>query len=98
MLKVPPEAHVVDDVIAALAVYWQIVTPVVVGPAFTDIALLFEPVVAGLLAITRIIYPVPVAVPKGIVAEIVPEFALLVKVPIVVGDENEPVELDNCAV
>jgi hypothetical protein len=38
---------------------------------------------------------VPAAVPAGIVPLIVPELELLLSVPIVVGEENEPDELDN---
>ena len=42
-------------------------------------------------------YPLPAAVPPGIVAVIVPA-DVDVKVPIAVGLANEPDELDNCAV
>lgn len=43
------------------------------------------PLIEGLLAITLIKYPVPVGVPPGIVAAIVPELATLLSVPITVG-------------
>ena len=52
----------------------------------------------GLLEITLMRYPEPPVLPAGMVTEILPEFAVLVNVPKVVGDANEPLELDNCAV
>ena len=60
---------------------------------------LLAPVVLGLLAITRILYPVPVTVPAGIVAVIVPEGSTpeADKVPIVVPGKP-PDAFDNCAV
>ena len=56
------------------------------------------PLMEGLLLITRIRYPAPVAVLAGMVAGIVPELALLTKVPIVTGAANDPEAFDNCAV
>ena len=44
-----------------------------------------EPLIEGLLEITLIKYPVPVEVPPGIEAAIVPELAVLLSVPITVG-------------
>ena len=41
------------------------------------------PITEGLLLITLILYPLPVAVLAGMVAAIVPELALLTKVPMV---------------
>ena len=76
----------------------QIVIPVVTGDGFTAITLLLDPVIEGLLDLTRIRYPLPEAVPTGIVALMVPEFASLTNVPIVAGDANEPEELDSSAV
>ena len=49
-----------------------------------------EPVIAGLLDITLIIYPMPVVAPAGIVTAIVPELAVLVIVPILVGEAKLP--------
>ena len=56
---------------------------------------LLAPVVVGLLATTRIRYPVPVAVFAGIVAVIVPELATLVTVPIFTGEAKLPALFDN---
>ena len=56
------------------------------------------PVTDGLLLITLIRYPVPVAVLAGMEAVIVPELALLTKVPMVAGAANDPAAFDNCAV
>ena len=53
------------------------------------------PVVEGAELITRILYPVPAGVLQGIVAVIVPLFAVLVRVPIDVGAAKLPAELDN---
>ena len=58
---------------------------------------LSEPVIEGVLEITRILYPVPDKVPAGIVAAIVPA-AILVNVPIFTGVVKIPEALDNCAV
>ena len=69
-----------------------------VGKFMVRLVPLSVPVTAGLLLITLILYPVPVAVPEGIVALIVPELASLTVVPIGTGLENDPDELDNCAV
>jgi hypothetical protein len=59
---------------------------------------LLEPITLGALEITLILYPVPAAVPDGIDPEIVPEFAILDKVPMFTGVPKVPVALDNCAV
>jgi hypothetical protein len=56
------------------------------------------PVTTGVLLTTLIAYAVPATVPAGMVADILPEFAVLDKVPMVVGVVKEPVALDNCAV
>ena len=53
------------------------------------------PVVAGLVAITRILYPVPEAV-DGIAALIFPELVPTI-LPITVGLLKLPVELESCA-
>ena len=62
------------------------------------LAPLAAPVTAGLLLITRIRYPVPVAVLAGIVAEMVPVLDILFIEPMFVGLAKEPAELDNCAI
>lgn len=62
---------------------------------FTPLSL---PVTDGVELITRMRYPLPVTVPQGIVAVIVPEFAVLVSVPIEVGAAKLPAAFDNCAV
>jgi hypothetical protein len=64
------------------------------GPRFIVNALLCTPVIAGLLANTRILYPEPVGVFAGIVTLIVPELALLTEEPIMVPP-NVPLLLDN---
>jgi hypothetical protein len=51
----------------------------------------------GVLPTTRILYPVPVLVPLGSVAEMVPA-VVCVSVPILVGLEKLPDELESCAV
>jgi hypothetical protein len=52
---------------------------------------LSAPVTAGLLLITLILYPAPVAAAAGIVVLIVPELTLLfASVPIIVGAAKEP--------
>ena len=53
------------------------------------------PVIGGNDDITRILYPVPTAVPAGIVAEIIPEFADEVNVPIFTGEAKLPDAFDN---
>jgi hypothetical protein len=55
------------------------------------------PVVAGLELITSILYPVPEVLLQGIVMLIVPVFAVELKVPIVIGEEKLPVELESTA-
>ena len=59
---------------------------------------LFEPVTTGLFETTRILYPVPAAVPAGIVAEIISVFEVLVTAPIETGEAKLPAAFDNCAV
>ena len=51
-----------------------------------------------LLLITRILYCVPAVAPDGMVALMVPEFALLASVPIFVGLPKEPVDEESWAV
>lgn len=58
---------------------------------------LFDPMIDGLEEITLILYPVPTAVPPGIVHEIVPEVEVELRVPIEVPGKT-PVELESCAV
>jgi hypothetical protein len=58
---------------------------------------LFAAVIAGELDTTRTRYPVPVAVPAGIVALTVPD-AVAVTLPIVTGLVNDPLASDSCAV
>ena len=52
----------------------------------------------GLLLITLILYPLPVAVLAGMVAAIVPELALLTNVPMVTGAEKEPEPSESWAI
>ena len=59
---------------------------------------LSEPFTVGPFEITLIRYPVPVAVFAGMVADMVPELALLTNVPIFVGAAKLPAAFDNCAV
>ena len=67
-----------------------------VGTAKIDRSLpLLEPIIAGLLLTTLILYPAPEAVTAGIVAFIFPELILLTKVPIFIGVANEPDALDS---
>ena len=68
-----------------------------VGNALITIsAPLSSPTVAGLFDTTLILYPVPVLVPEGIIAEIVPLFVLSANVPITVGVPlNTPEASDN---
>ena len=77
-----------------------VIVPGVAGVVVVTVifAPLSVPITEGKLLMTLIRYPVPAAVAVGIVAEIVPELALLTKVPIVVGAAKEPEALDNCAV
>jgi hypothetical protein len=58
---------------------------------------LSEPVTTGFELTTLIRYPVPVVVPAGIVALIVPA-VVLVSVPILTGEVKLPAAFDNCAV
>jgi len=52
------------------------------------------PVVAGLLPITLILYPIPAMVLEGIVPEIVPD-AVDVIVPIFIGEVKLPLAFDK---
>jgi hypothetical protein len=70
----------------------------VTGTTFMVKAVLLEPVVKGLLAITRIRYPVPNALASGIVALIIPELPSLIDVPMAIGLPKLPETSDNCAV
>ena len=74
------------------------VTEVIVGRAFIVMALLDDPTTDGLLAITRIRYPVPADAPGGIVADMLPELALDIRLPILTGEANDPKGSDSCAV
>jgi hypothetical protein len=58
---------------------------------------LLLPIITGLFDTTLIRYPLPDEVSRGIVALIVP-LDVLVVVPITVGLEKSPLELDNSAV
>ena len=58
---------------------------------------MFTLVSDGVLEITLIRYPEPVAAATGIVAVMLPD-VVLVKLPIAVGDAKEPDASDNCAV
>ncbi len=77
----------------------EIDNPAQMGPLFDAVAItwsivksvpLLVPVVEGVLAITRIRYPVPDGVPAGIVAVTVPEVAVDVNVPIFTGAAKLP--------
>jgi hypothetical protein len=61
------------------------------------LAPLSEPMILGLLLTTLILYPLPLAAPPGIVAEMVP-LEVDVSVPIFVGLAKLPLLLLNCAV
>ena len=56
------------------------------------------PVIAGALERILILYPVPVAVPAGMVMLMVPLFAVDANVPTVTGEAKLPEALDNSAV
>ena len=82
--------------------FWQYVRGVVIpgetGALTVREDKLVEPVWDGVVATTRIRYPVPAAVDEGIVALIVPDFALD-NVPIATGFVgNTPVASESCAV
>ena len=55
------------------------------------------PFIAGSLLMTRIRYPVPEAVPAGIVADMAPA-AVLERVPIFTGEAKLPDASESCAV
>ena len=79
-----------------------VLTQVDLSPVITGIGIgfivMFDPlsllITDGFELTIRILYPVPAGVPIGIVHEIDPELVLLF-VPIVVGDVNEPFLSDN---
>ena len=58
---------------------------------------LSDPTVAGLSDTTRIRYPVPAGVAPGIIAVIVPEFAVEASVPATVGAAKDPVASESSA-
>ena len=61
----------------------------------TMFPLLAIPVTAGVLALMRILNPVPAAALAGMVHVIIPEVAVEDKVPMVTGAVNAPVALLN---
>lgn len=102
--ELPPEASAYQLIVPAEAVAPRVTVPdpqrepgkvfVIVGlPILRSVPLLL-PVKTGLLLTTRILYPVPEAVPIGIMPVIVPD-DVWVKVPIATGEEKLPVASDN---
>lgn len=68
-----------------------------VGPLLTVIGILKVPVTAGFEETTRMIYPVPGAVPKGMVALMVPAVVPFMA-PMAIGVAKLPLAFDSCAV
>ena len=96
-----PAAAPLADKVTGELVPIQRLAPVVVGVeeiALIDKSLpLIEPVLAGLLLTTLILYPEPVIVFAGIVLDIVPA-TVDVKVPIITGEAKLPLAFDSCTV